>query len=212
MSALALTRAQIAGASGRWLVWLPAVWLAAPLLALVALPPIDPDPAQQSRPLEQLSTLAIVLSVSHMCWVLGDAASWVSAASPRGAHRDRAVRALGLTAIGGLAVVASSPAMPDGVGVTHTLGVWKTMFGLGLAGTALWGRVAASVLPALLVGVSTLGGSALWPWNALFNPDARVSAGVLAVVSLGCGAALFVSRGEAAARREALGGGAGADH
>lgn len=205
MNTLLLSRAQVAGASCQWLLWLPVVWLAAPLLALVALPRIDPDPAQMSRPLEQLSTMALVVSVSHLCWLLGDAASWVTASSPRRGHRGRAARALMLSVLGGLAVMASSPAMPEGVGALHTLAVWQTLFGLGLAGSVLWGRVAASVLPAVLVAISTLGGGALWPWNAFFNPEARVSPAVLAIVSLACGAALYAHRGEAAARRAVLG-------
>ncbi|MBD5829456.1 hypothetical protein AWH69_08585 [Janibacter melonis] len=205
MRGLLATRARISGASTGWWLLLPLVWLTVPLLALVALPPVDPTLETQARPLEQLSSMALVLGVSHLCWALGDSASWIAAISPRSARHDRALRGLALIGLGLVACLAASLLLPDGVTPAHTTLVGMMLLGLGVGSSVVVGRLGSAIAPAAAVGTASLGGAAIWPWNAIFNLDSSPDLRLLAPVVLVGGLAAFVWCDERGARRSRLG-------
>lgn len=204
MREVCLTLTRVWGLGRGWLVALPLVWASVPALASVALPRIDPDPAVQSRPLEQLSTMALVLTVSHTCWLLGDGASWLTATSPRHVAGHRLLRAGLLLVVGTAVVTQVAQTLPAEVETRHTVVTWHLLLGLGMAGTALLGRVWASALPALAVLFASVAGPTAWRWNVVYNLDADPLLGTAAIATLVLGAGLYARIGERSGRRAVL--------
>lgn len=165
--------------------WAAAAWFIFMLAAQLGIPPVDPRLEIESRPLENLGTLALSVPVAaHARW-LYDEAPWLSVMTKRPALVDLSWRLLvGVTGLA-TALLAGQVA-PRGVPVLHVAGSW--LFGFSLAALASrWLPPRAAITIPLLVfaGMSFL--PAVFPFgrNILYNPALSLHLWITVLLLLG---------------------------
>ncbi|MGL4178194.1 MAG: hypothetical protein ACRCSN_19235 [Dermatophilaceae bacterium] len=165
-----------------------ATWATVLLLNVVTLPAVDPSFAVEERPMESVSTVALVLPAALAVHLTHDRLGWLALTSPR------RIRLLDLgwclvVVLAQGALAAGVAALSFGIPAAHLTGVAALLTGVAIGAARILGQTAGTAVPFVALAAMSTRGVVPWELNVVYNLDlARPlwAAATTSVVVLAC--------------------------